>query len=73
MAIDMVFSIMMIVLAVLLIGSVALFRSRRKSVEASHSGRTSYEFKDCYDLCLNDPRRDASRSCNTECLSYGGA
>jgi hypothetical protein len=70
MDIEIIFSIVMFVaLAVLLFGTVLLVRNRRRE-----RAETSFGFKDCYDLCLDDPKRDeASRSCTTECLSYGGA
>ncbi len=70
MAIDTIFAIVMFVaLAVLLFGTVLLVRNRRREVT-----ETSFGFKDCYDLCLDDPKREeASRSCTTDCLSYGGA
>jgi hypothetical protein len=70
MDIEIIFSIVMFVaLAVLLFGTVLMVRNRRRErVE------TSFGFNDCYDLCLDDPKRDeASRSFTTECLSYGGA
>jgi hypothetical protein len=68
MAIETIFAIVMLALAVLLFGSILLVRNRRRE-----SAETSFGFKDCYDLCLSDPKREASRSCTTECFSYGGA
>jgi hypothetical protein len=69
MAIETIFAIVMLALAVLLFGSILLVRNRRRE-----SAETSFGFNDCYDLCLNDPKREeASRSCTTECFSYGGA
>jgi hypothetical protein len=69
MAIETIFAIVMLALAVLLFGSILLVRNRRRE-----GVDPSFGFKDCYDLCLNDPNREeASRSCTTECFSYGGA
>lgn len=69
MAIESIFAIVLLVLAVLLFGTVLLVRNRRKGIIESEVG-----FKDCYDLCLNDPEQaEASRSCKTMCMSYGGA
>jgi hypothetical protein len=69
MAIETIFAIVMLALAVLLFGSILLVRNRRRE-----STEASFGFNDCYDLCLNDPKREeASRSCTTECFSYGGA
>ncbi len=70
MAIETIFAIVMFVaLAALLFGTVLLVRNRRRErVE------TSFGFEDCYDLCLDDPKREeASDSCKTMCVSYGGA
>jgi len=70
MAIEILFAIALIAIAVLLIGTVLLVRNRiDRRMEASASERP---FKDCYDLCATDPKRVTSRSCSTECLSYGG-
>ena len=58
MAIETIFAIVMVAVAVLLFGSILLVRNRRRE-----SVETSFGFKDCYDLCLNDPKREeASRS-----------
>ncbi len=73
MADELVFAIGMIVLAILLIGSVLLVRYRHGREVETSTEENAYKFKDCYDLCVNDPKRDASRSCTTECFSYGGA
>lgn len=70
MAIEILFAIALIALAVLLIGTVLLVRNRiDRRMEALASERS---FKDCYDLCATDPKGGTSRSCSTECLSYGG-
>ncbi|MGB6063212.1 MAG: hypothetical protein WBG50_00275 [Desulfomonilaceae bacterium] len=69
MAIELIFAIVMLVLAVLLFGTVLLVRNRRKGIIGS-----SFGFKDCYDLCLDEPdQAETSRSCKTMCISYGGA
>ncbi len=70
MDVETIFSLVMLVsLAVLLFGTVWLVRNRRRErVE------TSFGFNDCYDLCLDDPNKaEASDSCKTMCVSYGGA
>jgi hypothetical protein len=70
---EALFAILMIVTAVLLFGSLFLYRNRRETVRESSVGDTSYGFKDCYDACANDPKRELSHTCTTDCLSYGGA
>jgi hypothetical protein len=72
MANELVFAIAMFVLAILLIGTVLLVRHRRGLEIERSSEENAYKFKDCYDLCMNDPNRGSSRSCTTECFSYGG-
>jgi hypothetical protein len=70
MATEILFAIALSALAVLLIGSVLLVRNRiDRRMEASAAERP---FRDCYDLCATDPKGWTSRSCSTECLSYGG-
>ncbi len=70
MATEIVFAIALGALAVLLIGTVLLVRNRidRKMGEST----TERSFKDCYELCATDPTGGTSRSCTTDCLSYGG-
>jgi hypothetical protein len=53
MAIETIFAIVMLALAVLLFGSILLVRNRRRE-----GADPSFGFKDCYDLCLNDPKRE---------------
>jgi hypothetical protein len=62
MAIETIFAIVMLALAVLLFGSILPVRNRRRE-----GVEPLFGFKDCHDLCLNDPKREeASRSCTTE-------
>jgi hypothetical protein len=70
MAIEILFAIALSAIAVLLIGTVELVRNRiDRRIEESAAERP---FKDCYELCATDPKGGISRSCSTECLSYGG-
>ena len=72
MADEFVFAIGMIALAILLIGSIFMVRTRGGSETGPPvEEKKEYAFKDCYELCMNDPKRDPSRSCTTECFSYG--
>jgi hypothetical protein len=73
MATELLFGIVMIVLAVLLFGSILLVRNRSARRMESPVGMGGFRFKDCYDLCLDDPNKDASDSCKAMCVSYGGA
>jgi hypothetical protein len=70
---EVLFAITMIVLAVLLFGSVLLYRRGRERAMDSPVGDPSYQLRDCYDACADDPKRELSRACTTDCLSYGGA
>jgi len=72
MAIGTLFGIVMIIMALLLFGAVFLARRRKGRMEVSTAGTRS-GFRDCYDLCSADPKREPSLSCKTSCLSYGGA
>lgn len=72
MAMEVLFSIVMIVLAVLLFGSILLVRNRSERRMEPAVGLGAFRFKDCYDLCLDDPKKDASDSCKAMCMSYGG-
>lgn len=69
---DVLFTIALLVLAVLLIGSVLLIRRGRAERLESSIATGSVKFRDCYDLCAGDPEKEVSRSCSTMCTQHGG-
>ena len=70
---NVMFAIVLAVLAIVVIGGALLFRSRREGRMESSADQTSSGFKDCYDLCAHDPGQGASQACSTMCCPHGGA
>jgi len=64
MAIEWIFAIVMIALAVILFGAALLFRRRSAGISA---GEGAYGFSDCYELCAREAGKPASVSCSTMC------
>lgn len=62
----------MIVMAGLLFGSILLVRNRSERRMGPAVVQSSFRFKDCYDLCLGDPKKEASGYCEAMCASYLG-
>jgi hypothetical protein len=68
MAVEWLFAIMLGALAVILFGSVWLFRRR---VTGETSGGGAHTFKDCYELCAREGDKPLSVSCATMCATTG--
>ncbi|MBI4966384.1 MAG: hypothetical protein HY913_24100 [Desulfomonile tiedjei] len=64
-----IFGIVAFALAVIMFGSVLIFR-RGRGEAGSSVGGGGKEFKDCYDLCTQDSRL-ASEGCATMCTTQG--
>jgi hypothetical protein len=63
----------LIVLALVVLGSVLIFRALRKGPMEPSTVEGAVAFKDCYDLEPHAPGRDPSNSFTTMCSHHGGA
>jgi hypothetical protein len=67
---DALFILLMGVMTAMVIRSVVLVARGRGARATLGARQDSFEFKDCYDLCPNDPKEGDFQSCATMCRSY---
>lgn len=68
MATELVFVVVLVVLAVIVFGAVLIARSRRQTVTESSGGPQGVAFKDCYDLGATEAGR-SSETYKTMCTT----
>jgi len=71
MSAELMYAIVIIVLAAILFGTLVLVRRRVGAKMEPSTAQGELKFRDCYDLCAHEPGKPTSQSFSSMCTTGG--